>query len=147
MPRSFTHGLRTLAVSALAVAATLLTGCGGNNVVSVSGTLTYKGKPVTNAFIHFTPEGGGRPSLGETDENGRFTLTYDPQTKGAQIGKHKVFVEHNVTSNANMPGAVPGEAPKLSSDMGEFFKKYGAEKSTMTVTIDKSTSDLKLAWD
>ena len=62
-----------------------------SGVVPVSGTLTYKGKPVTNAFINFVPE-SGRPSMGETDQSGRFTLTYDPQTKGAQVGKHRVFV-------------------------------------------------------
>ena len=42
----------------------LLAGCGGNSgVVPVSGTLTYKGKPVTNAFINFVPASGGRPSI------------------------------------------------------------------------------------
>jgi hypothetical protein len=39
-------------------------GCGGPNVVSVSGTLTYKGKPVTNAFVNFVPV-NGRPSMGD----------------------------------------------------------------------------------
>jgi len=61
----------------------LLAGCGGSGIVTVSGTLTYKGKPVTNAFINFVPADGGRPSMGETDASGKFTLTYDPQTKGA----------------------------------------------------------------
>jgi hypothetical protein len=125
----------------------LLAGCGGSGVVSVSGTLTYKGKPVTNAFINFVPEGGGRPSMGETDENGKFTLTYDPQTKGAQVGKHRVFVQHNPTADAGKAGAVPGMAPKMSPDLSEFFSKYSGDKSKIEVTIESSTSDLKLAWD
>jgi hypothetical protein len=138
---------RPVAALALALACAALTGCGPDNVVAVSGTLTYKGKPVTNAYIHFVPDNNGRPSMGETDANGRFTLTYDPQTKGAQIGKHKVFVMHNVAADANLPEAVPGVAPKMSADMGELFSKYGGEKSTVTVTIDKAVSDLKLDWD
>jgi hypothetical protein len=146
MPHPFSRGLRPLVVSAVAVACGLLTGCGGSNVVAVSGTLTYKGKPVTNAIIHFVPD-TGRPSMGETGADGRFTLTYDPQTKGAELGKHRVFVMHNGAADANLPGAVPGVAPKMSSEMGEFFKKYSGEKSTVTVTIDKSTGDLKLDWD
>lgn len=146
MPGSFFHGLRPLAASAVAIACALLTGCGGGNVVAVSGTLTYKGQPVTNAIIHFVPE-TGRPSMGETDASGRFTLTYDPQTKGAELGKHRVFVMHNAAADANLPGAVPGVAPKMSSEMGEFFKKYSGDKSTVTVTVDKSTGDLKLDWD
>jgi hypothetical protein len=129
---------------ALAVCA-LLSGCGGSDVVAVSGTLTYKGNPVTNAFINFVPE-KGRPSMGETDENGRFTLTYDPQTKGAQVGKHKVHVTINPTANFGK-GSLPGVAPKLSTDMKEFFDKYSGAKSKVEVTIEKSTSDLKLAWD
>ncbi len=147
MPRSFPHGLRIAVVAAFALAVCALSsGCGGNNVVSVSGTLTYKGKPVTNAYVNFVPD-NGRPSIGETDANGRFTLTYDPQTKGAQLGKHRVFVMHNVAADADQPGTVPGMAPKMSPEMGELFNKYSGEKSTVTVTIDKSTSDLKLDWD
>ena len=125
----------------------LLAGCGGSNVVSVSGTLTYKGQPVTNAFINFVPVDGGRPSMGETDRNGRFTLTYDPQTKGAQIGKHRVFIQHNAVADADQPGAVPGETPKFSKDMSELFRKYGGDNSKVEVVIEKSTSDLKLDWD
>lgn len=124
-----------------------LAGCGNSGVVSVSGTLTYKGKPVTNAFVNFVPESGDRPSMGETDENGRFTLTYDPQTKGAQVGKHRVFVQHNTVADAGKPGSVPGMAPKMSSDMAEFFSKYSGDKSKVEVTIDKAVSDLKLTWD
>lgn len=134
--------------SALAVAVCfLLAGCGGSGIVPVSGTLTYKGKPVTNAFVNFVPADGSRPSMGETDADGRFTLTYDPQTKGAKVGKHRVFVNQNVAADATQPGAVPGVAPKQSADMGEFFRKYSGENSKIEVTIDKSTSDLKLEWD
>ena len=38
-----------------------IVGCGNSDVVAVSGQLTYKGKPVTNAYVHFVPE-KGRPS-------------------------------------------------------------------------------------
>jgi len=125
----------------------LLAGCGGSGVVPVSGTLSYKGKPVTNAYINFVPEGGGRPSTAETDENGRFTLVYDLQTKGAKVGKHRVFVTHNTAADAGKPGTVPGMAPKLSTDTKELFNKYSGEKSKVEVVIDKATSDLKLDWD
>jgi len=124
----------------------LLAGCGSSNVVPVTGTLTYKGQPVTNAIVNFVPE-KGRPSLGETDQNGRFTLTYDPQTKGAEVGKHRVFVMHNVAADASKPGIVPGMTPKLSPESSEFFSKYSGAKSKIEVTIDKSKSDLKLDWD
>ena len=125
---------RTSAALALLLCV-VVAGCGGSNVVPVSGTLTYKGKPVTNAFINFVPE-TGRPSMGETDQNGRFTLTYDPQTKGAQRGKHRVFVQHNAAADATRPGAVPGEPARLSPEMREFFDKYSGEKSKVEVVIE-----------
>jgi hypothetical protein len=124
----------------------LAAGCGGSNVVPVSGTLTYQGKPVPNAYIHFVPE-TGRPSIGETDQNGKFTLTYDPQTKGAERGKHRVFVQYNAVAAATQPGAVPGVTPTLSSEWSQFFTKYGGDNSKVEVVIDKGTSDLKLDWD
>jgi hypothetical protein len=133
--------------SVLAVlACVLVAGCDSSNVVRVSGTLTYKGQPVPNAIVHFVPA-NGRPSMGETDKDGKFTLIYDPQTKGAERGKHRVFVQHNAVADANQPGAIPGEAPKLSGEWREFFAKYGASSSKVEVEIDKSTSDLKLEWD
>ena len=134
-------------VSAFALAVCLLlAGCSNSGVVPVSGTLTYKGKPVTNAFINFVPE-HGRPSMGETDQNGRFTLVYDPQTKGAQVGKHRVFVTHNAVADASRPGTIPGEPPKLSPEMKELFSKYSGDKSKVEVVIEKATDDLKLDWD
>jgi hypothetical protein len=123
-----------------------LAGCGESKVVPVAGTLTYKGKPVPNAIVHFVPA-AGRPSLGETDPAGQFTLTYDPETKGAERGTHRVFVQHNPLADANLPTALPGVAPKLSPDLREFFDKYGGDKSKVEVTVEKATSDLKLAWD
>jgi len=138
--------LRSSAVASAFCSFLLLAGCGGSNVVPVSGTLNYKGKPVPNAIINFVPE-SGRPSVGETDENGRFTLTYDPQIKGAQLGKHRVYVTFNAAAATNQPGSVPGEAPKQSAEMREFFGKYSSDKSKVEVTIDKATPDLKLDWD
>lgn len=128
---------------ALPVFCLFVSGCGSSSVVSVSGTLKFKGKPVTNAFIHFVPA-NGRPSMGETDSKGQFTLTYDPQTKGAEKGKHKVLV---MVNEASLPSAVPGVPAKLPADLKELFDKYGGEKSTATVTIEKAISDLKLDWD
>lgn len=136
---------RCMFLLVLVVSATLA-GCNSSNVVPVSGTLTYKGKPVTNAFIHFVPE-SGRPSLGETDSQGRFTLTYDPDTRGATLGKHRVFVMHNPLADTTRPDAIPGVAPQLSPDMTDFFRKYSGEQSKVEVVIDAATSDLVLAWD
>jgi hypothetical protein len=119
-----------------------LAGCGGSGLVQVSGTLTYKGQPVTNAFLDFVPE-NGRPSLGETDDQGRFKLVYAPKQDGAERGKHKVSVRPKQTATQ----IEPGKTAPVSRDMQAFFDKYSYEKSKVEVTIDKSKSDLKLDWD
>lgn len=137
---------KVIAPVALGLFCCLVAGCGGNNVVPVSGTLTYKGKPVTNAYINFVPE-KGRPSMGETDDQGNFVMTYDPQTKGVERGKHRVFVKRNEVADSSAKGALPGMPAPMSADMKTFFDKYSGENSKVTITVDKSVSDLKLDWD
>ena len=136
-------GARYLALSVVGIA---VVGCGESNVVPVSGTLTYKGQPVTNAIIHFVPE-KGRPSIGETDPQGNFVLTYDPQIKGAERGKHRVFVQHNAIADQSKPGTIPGMPVALPADLKGFFNKYGGTNSKVEVVIDKAVRDLRLDWD
>jgi hypothetical protein len=119
-------------------------GCGGGpRVVEVAGVLTYKDKPVHNAYVDFVPE-GGRPSWGLTDADGRFKLDYDPQRQGALLGKHKVSVRPGPTHNLERE---PGVKPAMNRDMVEFYDKYSAEKSKAEVTVDAATSDLRLKLD
>lgn len=125
----------------------LLAGCGGSGIVAVSGKLTFKGKPVTNAFVNFVPADGGRPSMGETDASGKFTLTYDPQTKGVRTGKHKVFVTYNAVADAGKAGAVPGMPAVMNADQNELFRKYGGDNSTVVVEIKQAERNLELNWD
>jgi hypothetical protein len=119
-----------------------LAGCGQSKVVKVSGTLTYKGQPVPNAFVGFTPD-NGRPSWAVTDDQGRFTLHYDRSQDGATVGKHKVSVRYEPTAASVTE---PGKPPKVPKEWATFFDKYG-DKSTVEVVVDKSTNDLRLDWD
>lgn len=125
----------------------VLTGCGGQGLVPVSGTLTFKGKPVTNAIINFVPSDDGRPSSGKTDENGKFTLYFDEQNKGIKPGKYKVYVMLDALATATRPGAIPGMPAPMEGDESILFDKYSNEKSPVTVDITKAESDLKLNWD
>jgi hypothetical protein len=78
----------------------------------VSGTVTYKGKPLPDADVSFMPEGGGRAATGRTDANGRFTLSTFSINDGAVIGKHRVSVIAHGPSRPAKPGegaGMPGE--------------------------------------
>ncbi len=123
-------------------------GCGGGGptIVPVSGTLKYKGKPVTNARIDFVPE-NGRPSSGVTDQNGHYELEYTHESKGAVVGKHKVSVVLRPSTAAEQEAAMMGKAVPLSKDMQEFFSKYAKDRTTKEVTVDKNSKVIDLDLD
>lgn len=124
-----------------------LAGCGGGpGVVSVTGTLTYKGKAVPNAVIDFFPE-KGRPCWGQTDDQGKFILEYDDKNKGAVPGKYKVAVRYRPTTDAEKAAAMDGRAPAMSKDMAAFYDKYGSANSKIEVTVQSGANNLKLDWD
>lgn len=77
----------------------LCAGCGGGpRIAPVSGVVTVNGKPQKGLIVSFQPLGSkdnpnpGRGSTGVTDENGRFTLSYDGAESGAVVGTHRVRI-------------------------------------------------------
>jgi len=130
-------------VALLFVAA--LTGCGndGPQIVPVTGTLTYKGQPVTNATVWFQPE-SGRPSWSHTDEQGHFKLSYDKTRDGAVVGKHKVWIDPHAVSQADRDAEMQGKQIPTTRDLAAFFRKYNADNSTLTVEVSKSNKDIAL---
>src|SRR5262249_47926370 len=94
----------------LAALLPLVAGCGaGADVVRGTGTVRSGGKPVPNLLVHFVPE-QGRPSWGGTDEQGAFVLSFDKKTKGARLGRHKVFVTYRPRDAREEMAASQGES-------------------------------------
>jgi hypothetical protein len=122
-----------------------LAGCGsdGPRVVRVSGILSHKGKPVPHTVLQFLPE-NGRQSWAETDNGGRFKVNYDRHQDGAVVGKHKVWLEYRPPPGVETEPGMPARSPPLSKEMKDLYARYTAEKSTLKVNIERSTSDLKL---
>ena len=120
-------------------------GCGSSNIASVSGKVTVNGKPDKNAIVSFQPIGSkdnpepGRGSAGVTDEQGRYSLTYDNEKPGAIVGAHRVRIF--TKSGADTP-----EDLKAESIPGvKFFEPIPAEwheesTKTFAVTAAGSTS-------
>ena len=70
--------LRVLAAAVtLAGVAGLLAGC-GSSLASVSGQVTYDGKPVEEGYITFTPADGKGKDAGGPIKNGRYRVTELP---------------------------------------------------------------------
>jgi hypothetical protein len=132
-----------------------LAGCGKGDypeMAKVTGTVTYKGKPVPNMMVNFMPT-AGRPSWGKTDASGRYEMIYDSDYKGVKMGHHKVYFTPpaNMTIDGGTSKAsrkAVAEAAGLTPDeMAAIREKYGAEETTkleVDVKKDPEVLDLKL---
>ena len=75
--------------------------------VSVSGFVLIDGQPLKRGVIKFVPA-GGRPSVGNIEAGGRFTLTCYDGGDGAIPGTHRVQVSANrVISNTKIEWYAP----------------------------------------
>jgi hypothetical protein len=99
--------MRALLVVSLAVCLAALSGCGGPAMAPVKGKVTWKGKPVREAAITFSPVGKsadetepGKPGTGFTDEEGNYVLSTFKVRDGALIGSHRVTVMLDDTNKA-----------------------------------------------
>ena len=109
------------------------------DTIPVTGLLTCEGKPVPNAVVSFRPVKApdsrpgnpGRMALGETDENGRFTLTTYEPGDGANIGTHVVMFE---------PKLVQGAADTVGT------QKFGCKGKTIEVEVKAGMEELNLEF-
>jgi hypothetical protein len=109
-------------------------GCGGKRLVSVSGRVTYQGRPVPSTLVTFQPADGSRPSKGVTDDDGRFTLRYSRTEAGASRGKCTAFLTYVVSNEEELHQA----PPKASKELKEVIARYGdPEKSSLHYDVTK----------
>ncbi|WP_232100768.1 Ig-like domain-containing protein [Gimesia fumaroli] len=84
-----------------------LWGCGGGSdtppLGQVSGTVTLDGQPLEQAQVTFQPE-NGRASIGETDSEGNYELSYTGTTSGALLGAHQVVIISAVEAYSDESG-------------------------------------------
>jgi hypothetical protein len=132
-------GLLLIATTGLAI------GCGTNSKTApVRGRVTYKGKPVANANVSFSPtESTGRAAAtGITDSSGHFTLQTAATNDGAQPGKYQVSI---IARGADRPPK-PGES--LSGMPGEMIpgdpiiptKYFAPDTSGLTFEVKRGNN-------
>jgi hypothetical protein len=153
MPHSFCS--RRVAALVTLPVLLALAGCGKGDypeMARVTGTVTYKGKPVPNMMVNFMPT-DGRPSWGKTDTDGKFEMIYDSDYKGVKMGHHKVYFTPPATATIGGPASKASrkaiaEAAGLTQDeMADIRSKYGLETTTkleVDVKKDPEVLDLKL---
>jgi hypothetical protein len=142
----------------LVVAAAVLAGCGGDpdlpKLGKVSGTVTYKGQPVTKGLVTFVPAGGagaqtGQSATGEIQEDGSFTLSTFEDGDGAVLGEHIVAVQSREQDPAlegqGMP--IPDARGRLKTKPPKHLvpERYGTPgKSPLRQTVVEGSNTVKL---
>ena len=113
--------LRAKILSALAFMFLAALGCGGSGT-SVSGEVTFNGKPIEKGYVTFNPVDGKSTPVGAEIVNGKFTA------KNVSVGKNKVLV-----ASTAAPESVP---ETMDAAIAEAKKaKKGPTADTLT---DKS---------
>lgn len=115
-----------------------LAGCGGGgstapaNRVSVSGTITMDGMPLTFAAVSFLPETSkaGSGGFGSTDESGKYTLKWHGTDEGVPPGKYKVVLSRMSQKDGS---PIP---------MGQSAADVGAVESLPPRYTDPNVSEL-----
>ena len=118
------------------VTTVVLLGCGGNKSVlptaTVSGTITYQGKPLTVGEVIFFHKSGQAVS-GEIGTDGTFKLA-------AFQGKNQVAVDSRAP---DQPNPNSGGRPRVFPGKSLIPNRY-ADASTSDITIDVKPGDNKL---
>jgi hypothetical protein len=116
----------------------VLVGCSDNRParVPISGQVLIDGEPLKFGVIRFIPD-DGRPSSGNLDANGRFTLRCFDDDDGAVLGHHKVaiFANEALDDRRTRWHAPPKYASLTNSGLDQ------------QITEPNQSLTIKLTWD
>lgn len=128
----------------------LMTGCGKPQfpLGQVRGRLTLDGQGVVDAKIWLRPVAGGRPSFGESDQAGNYSIRYNAERMGALPGEHIVTVstfqeayEPDEEADDGKDGSVRKSTPGRAE---EIPAKYSEKPLKVIVREGSNTIDLPL---
>ncbi|MDR1479706.1 MAG: DUF4198 domain-containing protein [Planctomycetaceae bacterium] len=115
-------------IISLFIVTAFILGCSqGVTRVSIEGTVTLDGKPVSDAYVMIRPEVGPDAS-GKTDANGKFVI---PKNEGPMVGNVQIMVEKTIeTEQLGSDGKtsktlVPDLPPDIQSKSKPFTLKSG----------------------
>jgi hypothetical protein len=120
----------------------LACGQSGPEMARVSGTVTYKGKPVPKGTITFVAQSeGGRNATGELGPNGSYTLQTSQPGDGALLGEYKVTV---YAHDEPVLDYIPTKPVKPQPLAPEKYEKPGTTDLKATVKSGSNKIDFDL---
>jgi hypothetical protein len=134
----------------LLLVAVALVGCSrGPKLVPAGGTVKYKAKPIPGADILMMSDASGPPSIGRTDDQGRFTVTTDGKP-GALVGTYRVAI----TAARNKREVSAGEALTMTSEQIAAnredlipIKYNNFESSGLTATVGEKAAENEFSFE
>jgi hypothetical protein len=100
----------------LLLALPLATGCGGQTKGTVSGKVTYQGKPLSSGFVTFVLEKGS-PLHSDIQSDGSYRMDNVP------VGTVKIGIQPKSASNQPSPSAMPRDPREFAK-----IKKESTER-------------------
>ncbi len=121
-------------------------GAEGPELAPVSGTVTYKGKPVTEGIVSFQPAGpDGAPATGTIGADGSYSLQTGPD-EGARLGEYRVAVSARDEPDTPPDTAAPPlkAMPKVKSQLPLKYEDPGTSTLTRTVKSGRNAINFEL---
>jgi hypothetical protein len=110
-------------------------GCGqsGPELADVTGTITLDGQPLPKVGVVFRPVGpGASPSYGGTNKEGKYTLLYSQDKKGAMPGEYEVDLEvTRYTKSEIEQMKAEGNEPPPPVTIPKKYRQSGVLKATV----------------
>ncbi len=124
----------------------LICGCGGPKIAAVSGTVTYKGKPLEFGLVHFAPVSQElTPAKAEIQADGSYILEVQGDRKapvlGAYVGEYRVWISCYPYHAPNWNG---NPFAKVKSVIPEKYESVETSELTATVVKGKNTFNFDL---
>ena len=117
------------------VIASQFAGCGssGPELADVSGTITLDGQPLPKVGVVFRPVGEGKsPAYGGTNAEGKYTLLFSRDSKGAMPGDYEVDLEVTKYTKADIAEMkAEGNEPPPPVNIPKKYRQSGALKATV----------------
>jgi hypothetical protein len=126
---------RTLLVLIAGVIATQVASCGqsGPELADVTGTITLDGQPLPKVGVVFRPAGpGASPAYGGTNKEGKYTLLFSRDSKGAMPGEYEVDLEVTRYTKAEIEQMkAEGNEPPPPATIPKKYRQPGSLKATV----------------